>query len=187
MSTPTRLNVKRKVEIGLAAYVESLKLTGSPIKNYNVFQGSQADDRKLPAILIIATGSEETFPGGPKNVTVEIRVGTQIDDNEAGDLPSNAQRRSVRRKHDDALEMVNEAFDRETSLADIQGLLNHAAVKRPVAEFYFYDITKTDENHATEGSVFVDSISFSVTVEASDNTGSPSITADNTTITCDHG
>ena len=163
------MNLKRKLESVLAAYVESLKLGRSPLKSYTVFQASNAEDKKLPSILIEAAGMEEAFPGGPKNVTLEVMVATQIDDNASGELPSAAQRAKVREKHDNALDQINAALDGTTALADLQARLNSGdSRKRLVTGFHLYDITKTDERHAFADRTFIDALSFMVVCEAQD-------------------
>lgn len=163
------MNLKRKLEAAVAAYVESLKLGRSPLKSYSVHQASQADDRTLPSIMVEAAGMEEAFPGGPKNVTLEILVATQIDDNASGELPGTAQRAKVRERHDSALDQINNALDGDGALAALQAAFNGGTSrKRLVTGFHIYDITKTDERHAFTDRTFVDALSFLVVCEGQD-------------------
>lgn len=181
------MNLKRKLELGITAYIESLKQGKSPLKGYTVFQASNADDRTLPCVMVEAKGSEEIFASGPKNMGLEILVVTQIDDNDNAELPSTPQRRKVRAKHDSALDQINDALDGVTALAGLQGLLNRGANSRPIEGFYFYDITKNDESHAFTDRCFVDSISFVCVLENDDCLSLPPVRCDTTHVTCDNG
>lgn len=168
MSTP-RLNLKRKVEIGLVSYIERLKVRNSPLSKYTGYEGSQADDRKLPSYIVEAMGSEEAFPGGPKNITVDILLVTQFDDSDDESLPSTPQRRKVREKHDAALLAIDILLDGIDAVDTIKAALNLGATKRPVSSFHFYDITKTGEAGEQQGRCFVDKLSFQVTCEPFDH------------------
>ncbi len=111
------------------------------------------------------------IPGSPpKNVTVEIMLATQIDDSDAGDLPSNPQRRKVRASHDAALQTINEALDGPVALAALKAFLNAEATKRPAEDFYLTDVTKTDERHEFVERTFVDALTFTFLCQDDDAT-----------------
>ena len=59
-------DIKRKLEIGLVTYIRSLVSNRSPLKSYTIVEGSQADDKQLPMIIVECMGSTEAFPTGPK-------------------------------------------------------------------------------------------------------------------------
>ena len=161
-------DIKRKLEIGLVTYIRSLVNSRSPLKSYTIVEGSQADDKQLPMIIVECMGSTEAFPTGPKLLKLEITVATQIDDNASNDLPNNAQRRRVRTSHDNALTQVSDAMDGAGAVSAIQAQTNKGAVKRSVTSFHFYDITMTDERHQFIDRTFVDALSFDVVCQGSD-------------------
>jgi len=45
-------DLKRKLEIGLVTYIRSLVSNRSPLKSYTIVEGSQADDKQLPMIIV---------------------------------------------------------------------------------------------------------------------------------------
>jgi hypothetical protein len=161
-------DLKRKLETALAVYITSLVKARSPLRSYKIMEGSYADDKELPTVIIECMGSTEVFPTGPKTLKVEVMIATQIDDNASGDLPNNAQRRRVRDSHDNALTQLSDALDGTGAVSAIQAQTNKGAVKRSVIGFHFYDITMTDERHQFIDRTFVDALSFDVICQASD-------------------
>jgi len=155
------MTLKRKLETGIVGYLKTL--TATILKSYTFYEASEAKDRKLPVVMVKASGEEEAFPGGaPRNVKLEFIVITSYDDNEEGEVPNDDNRQRVRESHDEALAAIEAALEAPGVVATIQGKLNSGASKRLVEDFHFYDLTKTGEDSLNEKGLYGDSLAFTV-------------------------
>lgn len=154
--------LRRKLETGIVAYIGTL--TATALDKYSVFESSIAQKRELPGVVVKASGETEHFPGeAPRRVKLEIVMLTQLDDAETGEVPTDDTREEIRESHDGALAAIEAALEAPGAPAALRTFLNNgAATKRPVSDFHFYDLTKTDEQPMGDGRQYADVLTFEV-------------------------
>lgn len=162
------MTLKRKLEVAITAYLKTL--TASILDGYHFYESSIANKRELPGFVIRASGESEVWPGGsPRNVKLEIVAMTQLDDNEEGEVPDDDTRARVRENHDEALAAVESALEAPGTPATMRTMFNSGGTNRPVTDFHFYDLTKSDEQPmGGDGRHYADGLDFEVVCQNCD-------------------
>jgi hypothetical protein len=165
-----KLPLKKKVEVGLLAYLEALELEA--LEGYHFFRGSSAVKRVLPAVSVMVENVEDAWPESmPKNCTAVVYFWTAIDGETTGGELSEEQQDERREEsealHDDAMAAVEEALQ---DLAAMQLFLNKVNLtNRPVTAFYLYDVIEAGQSTAVDGRAFGNGLRYTVRCEAQDN------------------
>lgn len=149
--------IKRKVEIALAAYLESLvlpELVGVPIAH-----GHRADKKKLPCVIVYAEKANENdeFPPGTGvfDVTVKVFVLTQADDE------------NVTAQDNRVAAVQASLFDNDAVCMALNALASPPD-NRMVKDVHFYKIIETQEDEGRDDRHFGDVISYQVVCQGVD-------------------